>query len=61
MANDNQENNFGRPLTRRNFLSVSGGFTGALLGSRLFEGLIPSAHADSAGMSTRPVRYHRPI
>ncbi|MFA5919869.1 MAG: hypothetical protein WC856_01090 [Methylococcaceae bacterium] len=55
MANDNQENNFGRPLTRRNFLSVSGGFTGALLGSRLFEGLIPSAHADSAGMSTRPV------
>ena len=35
MANDNQENNFGRPLTRRNFLSVSGGFTGALLGSPL--------------------------
>ena len=55
MANDYPENKFGRPFTRRDFLGVSGGFTGALLGSRWFEGLIPSAYADPADMSTRAV------
>ena len=42
-------------FNRRDFLGISGGFTGALLGSRFIGGLIPNAHADSPGTSTKPV------
>ena len=42
-------------FNRRDFLGMSGGFTGALLGSHVLGGPIPNAHADSPGTSTKPV------
>src|SRR6266536_1406389 len=42
-------------LNRRDFLGLSGGFAGALLGSQTLGGFVPSAHADSAGASAKPV------
>src|SRR6266849_2987179 len=42
-------------FNRRDFLGLSGGFAGALLGSRVVGGQGPNAHADPPGTSTKPV------
>jgi hypothetical protein len=55
MANHDREIEESRPFTRRGFLGMSGGFTGALLGGRFTRGLISSAHADAAATSKTPV------
>lgn len=55
MANHDRETGQNRPLTRRGFLAISGGFTGAVLSGRFTGGLISSAHAHGAATSKTPV------
>src|ERR1700675_26403 len=55
MTNHDRETEQRRRFTRRGFLGMSGGFTGALLGGRFTGGLISSAHADASATSKTPV------